>query len=130
MGHHRNCYGYLVMHGGSKEMKKCYAVDGIRMAEYMERYEAKNLTKIHHKDRAKLTQLTSKTLFCRYCYQPIHEQRYEDELTSPIIALTDLLSAVFLPVGLIPLLLILPILMIYEEIVRWTRDDNEEKTER
>lgn len=61
--------GYLVMHGGSKEMKKCYAVDGIRMAEYMERYEAKNLTKIHHKDRAKLTQLTSKTLFCRYCYQ-------------------------------------------------------------
>ena len=24
--------GYLVMHGGSKEMKKCYAVDGIRMA--------------------------------------------------------------------------------------------------
>ena len=149
--HHRNCYGlflniflmndcsayshlmvnhglgYLVVHGTSRETKFCHAVDGIRMAEYMERYEDANLTKIHHRDRAKLTQLTSNTLFCRYCFQPIHEKHYVNQLTSPFMALTDLLSAVVLPIGLIPLVFILPILMIYEGVVHWARDDNEQK---
>merc|ERR1711994_87782 len=84
--HHRNCYGYLVKHGTEGALRKVSAVDGIRMAEYMDRYEKKNLTKIHHHDRAKLTQLTSNTLFCRYCFQPIDETHYQSQLTSPFMA--------------------------------------------
>ena len=119
------------------------------MAEYMERYEDANLTKIHHRDRAKLTQLTRNTLFCRYCFQvcinfypafnmscgtkcililqPIHEKHYSTQLISPFMALTDGLSAFLLPIGLIPLVFILPILMIYEGVVHWARDDNEQR---
>ena len=60
---------HLTRVGLSSYFTSLRQVDGIRMAEYMERYEKKNLTKIHHDDREKLTQLTSNTLFCRYCYQ-------------------------------------------------------------
>lgn len=90
---------------GGKGKSRFWAVDGIRMAgnnciflisskcnqsaycnvmicitEYMEKYEKKNLTKINYNDRARLTQLTSNTLFCRYCYQPIHEVHYQNEV--------------------------------------------------
>ena len=52
-----------------------------------------------------------------------------DQLTSPFMALTDFLSALWLPLGLVPLIFILPILILYELLVGWARDDNEEKKE-
>merc|ERR1719242_1755859 len=89
------------------------------MAEYMRKYEEKNLVKINHHDRTKLTRLTSNTLFCRSCFAPINENNYEDELTSPFVALTDIISALLLPIALSPLLLILPILIIIFELFYW-----------
>ena len=53
-----------------------------------------------------------------------------DQLTSPVRALTDIMSALVLPVALVPSFIILPILMIYGGIVRRAKDYNEEeKTE-
>lgn len=83
--------GYLVMQGFLQNVS---AIDGIIMAEYMERYEERNKTKINHNDRAKLTQLTSGMLFCKYCFQPIDERYYQRDLTSAFTALLEILSAI------------------------------------
>lgn len=121
--HHRNCYGYLRIHGKG-QLRKVSAIDGIRMAEYMKIYERKNLTKITFHDRAKLTQLTKNTLFCKSCYMPVDETHYRDELTSPFVALVDIISACFFPLGLIPLLLFLPFLIVYGLVVNCKRDQD------
>merc|ERR1712228_693807 len=89
----------------------------------MDIHERRFMTKINHNDRAKLTRLTSNTLFCRSCFAPIHEEKYNDELTSPFVALTDIISALLLPIALIPLLFILPILIMYEIFYRWAHDE-------
>jgi len=124
--HHKNCYGYLIVHGKrSKDLRNFFTVDGIRMAEYIRRFEDKNLSKIHHEDRALLAQLSSDILFCRSCFKPFREDRVEDELVSPIVALMDLISAALLPIALLPLIIILVPLIIFERVMSWTEDDND-----
>jgi len=125
--HHKNCYGYLLVHGRGP-LRTVSAVDGIRMAEYMERFEKSFGTKIHHDDRAQLNQLTSSTLFCRSCFQPINEERFEEELTSPFIALTDIISVGLLPIALLLLVIILlPIVFILPLLpIKWSQDEDDD----
>ena len=59
-------------------------------------------------------------MICTMCF---------DQLASPFMALTDFLSICVLPIGLVPLVLILPFLIVYELLMGWARDDNEEKKE-
>merc|ERR1712228_1139835 len=111
--------------GETRKESKFSAVDGFRITDFMDRCEKANLTKINHHDRDKLIRLTSNTLFCRSCFLPIHERHYHNELVTPFVALTEIVSACFLPIAMIPLLLISPVLILYELIVRWISDDNE-----
>ena len=115
--------------------------------QYMERFEKSFGTKIHHDDRAQLNQLTSSTLFCRsvwplrstlsviagtfcdgQCFQPINEERFEEELTSPFIALTDIISVGLLPIALLLLVIILlPIVFILPLLpIKWSQDEDDD----
>lgn len=128
--HHRNCYGYLVKHASKKRDDKGYlihAVDGVQMADYMEIYQRVNVIEINHRDQAKLNQMTNRTLFCNSCFQPFPLKNYHKELTNPFLALVDFVSAMFIPIGLIPMLFVMPILIVYENVVKWTNDDNDAK---
>ena len=92
----------------------------------MRLHEEATLSKIHHQDRALLTGLTAKTLFCRSCFQPIREDKYHEELTTPFMALLDVMSAMLLFVALMPMMTVLPFLIVYEVFVEWINDDNDE----
>merc|ERR1712079_878629 len=52
--HHRNCYGELVVCGSTKRLRNVKAVDGIRMAAYMEQYTKKTASSIEPKDSDRL----------------------------------------------------------------------------
>ena len=83
------------------------------MSEYCERYEIKTRHKTDIKDKKLLKQLTSNTLFCQHCYKPFLKQNIKNELTTPYMALIDLISAVtfvIIPIAWITLILLFSIL--------------------
>jgi len=105
--HHRGCYGYLEIRGKKKETKKYRAVDGIRMAEWLHRYEQESGAQIAADDSEGLMRVTNAAdvLFCRYCNRSFSCSKFEEELASPFTGLLELLSSfVFLIIVYLPLL--------------------------
>ena len=87
----------------------------VNRSQYIERYEQKRRQRIESKDKQLLKQLTSNTRFCKYCYQPFScdDEHIRRELTTPYMALLDLMSAiifVIIPIIWIPLILLFCIL--------------------
>ena len=123
--HHKRCYGVMIVHGKDKS-KSLHAVSGMSMTDYIDKFQSKHNQDLDPKDKAKLKQLTPNTLFCSHCFQPFSVSDYEDELTSPAIALLDMLSAVtfvMVPIAYIPLVIALAILSIYDEFSEWIGDE-------
>eukprot|EP01084_Bolivina_argentea_P081002 146701_1 len=92
---------------------------GITMNQYLELYEQSARRQVKAADRRLFNQLTTNTLFCEYCYRPFSTKNIEKELTTPYIALLDIISAltfVFIPITWIPLILLFSIFAIKDYV--------------
>jgi len=111
--HHKNNYGYLVVHGADHT----YAVDGISVTKYIDLYEQAHGTRIHQRDRDTLSSLTKNVVICTNSFRPVHTKNYMDDLVHPFIPLLDYISTLLFPLTLLPILFISSMMAVYECIV-------------
>eukprot|EP01083_Nonionella_stella_P013248 37330_1 len=126
--HHKPCYGVMIMSRRlDPQQPEKYALRGITMSQLMEQYTQQN---IDRKDKALLKRLTTKNLFCAYCYRPYLPEELHSELITPFMALLDLMSAVtfiLVPVAWIPLISLFGFFAFLQCIGGWCstkRDDS------
>ena len=100
------------------------------MSQYIERYEQKRRLRINSNNQQLLKQLSSNTLFCKYCFQPFPKYDHiKTVLTTPYEALLDLISAVtfvVIPIIWIPLILLFAILAVFEYFAQSVKKKNDE----
>ncbi len=107
---HKACYGHIIVQSDSE--KNEYAIVGITMEKYLNRHEKHKKQKLKTSVKRVLKQLTSNVLFCECCYRSFSKDNIRNELTTPYIALLDIISAilfVLIPIAWIPLILIFSI---------------------
>jgi len=101
---HKACYGVLVLENQATTVPLRQRVRGITMSRYLDRFERKRGQKIDHADKQLLKQLSTNTLFCKFCCRPFLKENAKKELTTAYTAYMDLISAfLFLFVLWIPM---------------------------
>eukprot|EP01084_Bolivina_argentea_P276442 471691_1 len=132
---HKACYGYIIVQPDSDSdiLKDEYTITGLSMEQYFKRYEKHRRQKLKTSVKRVMKQLATDTLFCECCYRSFSKDNIRNELTTPYIALLDIVSAisfVIFPVAWIPLIAIFSIFALKDaffggDIIDFDDDDDD-----
>eukprot|EP01084_Bolivina_argentea_P247463 414012_1 len=131
---HKACYGYLIAQPDSDDENRenIGTIAGLTMEQYFGKYEKKRRQKLKSDVKTIFKQLTTNVLFCECCYRSFSKDNIRNELTTPYIALLDIVSAitfVLIPIAWIPLILIFSIFALKDAFFGNTDNNSDDDDE-
>ena len=127
---HKVCYGAILV--PNQDKKNIFTIQGYTMNQLIQ-YIQCHKSSMDPTDQSILKQLTTNTLFCRYCYFPFLQSKVttNDCTTTPYFAFLDLVSSItflLIPIAYIPLIFLFGILAFYDRIMQCFDNEIDDRT--